>query len=75
MSINEADAKTTACQDCVHYLGVNRVNADTWYNHLCQASPLKLKFDPITGKYETPYPKYAYCRDINLGQCKKFAPK
>lgn len=78
----------TICKNCKHYrhLMQNPAAPEVWYNHFCGASPLPRERSLITGelvaivvndlgqKYESDR-AYAFCRDINTGNCKKFEDK
>lgn len=62
-------ATLTICRDCKHHRGSGMV----WYNQYCGASPLKKEINVVTGQEETRTGNpYAYCRDVNDGQCTLF---
>lgn len=77
----------TICTQCAHHIQAEDIPSrqDIWYNHLCGASPLPTKIDPVTGKRahydensigEGPtMSEFYYCRDVNKGNCPKFSPK
>lgn len=69
--------KPTACHDCRHMMHriANPSAPTVWYNYLCDATPLPPEFDPITGDMITREPAWAYCRDVNNGECPKFEPR
>ena len=66
----------TICVDCKHFknLEPHSDRADIWYNHLCLASPLEKKRNPVTGKVESigSQHDFAYCCNINNGNCAKY---
>ena len=76
----------TVCAKCKHFrnLEPHSVRADIWYNHICMASPFPKERDPYDGEVK-PYAtnalgqkvfcnkEFAYCRDVNNGQCELFA--
>jgi len=71
---------TTICKKCKHKI----FEGEIWYNQFCSANRLPSGIDPVSGKrkhiainsrgrkYYTNR-KYAYCKDINDGQCKSFS--
>lgn len=76
----------TICVRCKHFLDISGgFNAGVWYNHLCKATPLPVAIDPVDGRTKaygvnavgTRYwvgkeEAYAFCRDINTGDCPKY---
>lgn len=62
----------TICVNCIHHLYEPRNDAtpSVWYNHFCLAVPLEKEVSPITG--ETEGEPYAFCRDINKGNCSRY---
>jgi hypothetical protein len=85
---HELEKPVTVCKECQHFINLepDSPRADVWYNHLCGASPLPKKTDPLDGKLK-PYHvndlggeyfsehELHYCRDINDGACLKFTMK
>ncbi len=73
----------TICYKCQHFtnLGIQGFGGgdctDAWYNHICNAHPLPLEFNPVTGKRGTESGNRGkYCRDVNTdGNCKDFNKK
>ena len=77
--------KPTVCTSCRNFTNKEpgSVRADCWYNHFCRATPLPTAIDPFDGKTKpcsrndlgkpifTSNP-FAFCRDINTGNCPKF---
>lgn len=65
---------TTACRNCKHLINTEK-NPDApniWYSLLCAATPLPPTFDPYSGEFEHAGEPFAYCRDVNKGECPKF---
>lgn len=71
----------TICKQCRHMLRIlDGPRTDVWYNCYCMAETLPEATDPVTG--ERGYTRendlgticvdsqpYAYCRDVNKGDC------
>jgi len=80
--------KKTICYKCKYFHNAEPCGYrnNIWYNHFCKASPLKTDIDPVTGRMsfvtenclgKGAYTdrRFAYCRDINEGNCKKYEKK
>jgi hypothetical protein len=65
---------TTACRNCRHLRNINANPAapNIWYSLLCTATPLPQRFDPYSGKVRHDGQEFAFCRDVNNGNCPKF---
>lgn len=78
-------SEITICFNCQHFRHKDQ-SRDVWYNHHCGAMPLPMAADPVTGRtmhykqndlgksYFTEE-AFAYCRDVNDGNCKHFTAK
>ena len=58
----------TACKDCKEIARGPHINI--WYNHRCLAVREPNSFDYMSG--EMRLGDYAYCRDVNHGNCEYF---
>lgn len=78
----------TLCIECKHHRHIvqNPAAPHVWYNHQCGAVEREPTIDPVTGEsgylgrndLGTTYiteDRYAFCRDINRGNCEYFSPK
>ena len=72
----------TICALCQSFLNLepDSPREDVWYNHLCKASPLEERVDPVTGKPGFAATsdlgqdfvsdrQYQYCHNVNKGFC------
>ena len=71
----------TICTQCTHYLST--YPDGRWYGQFCTATSLKRGIDPVSGaekstrvndlgmRYYTDE-LYAWCREVNTGNCPKF---
>ena len=66
----------TICIQCRYFLDVSEgVNTNVWYHNFCAATPHRRWIDPVTGEETTANGRrYAYCRDVNDGDCPKYNP-
>lgn len=65
--------KTTYCINCEYLIQgePDTPRARCWYNHLCNAVPRERQRSHYNGELEGE--AYAYCRDVNDGNCKHFS--
>lgn len=78
---------TTICVECKHHRHIvkNRAAPHVWYNHFCGAVEHAPVIDCVTGERGfssgndlgrgiVTQDQFAYCRDINQGNCEYFSP-
>ena len=64
----------TICANCKFHMFEHHFSGKSlWYNQYCLASPIVKIIDPVTGEEKSSISGhesgYAYCRDINRGNC------
>jgi hypothetical protein len=62
--------KGTACAECKHLIASG--DRSLWYNLFCGSSPQPLQFDPLTGLWRKPEPRFKFVREVNCGNCPLF---
>jgi hypothetical protein len=78
----------TTCVSCRHFRNAlkNQAAPEVWYNLICTVSPLPTSVDPVSGKIsafttnsfgQTVFvdDEFAYCQDVNKGNCPKYEGK
>ena len=63
----------TACKNCEYLLKVSHYTPPIWYHLRCKAVRTPAEYDPYSGELKEG--DYAYCRDVDNGNCEHFKEK